>query len=135
MLTASSISSIAISRTMRFLRFRKMPTTLIAKSSAATPRYHDSETTPAPSLSFFSSDLLGLARVVLVGHRHQAHTVFPAHPDLARRVLRLRILAPAQRQGDRGDDGDQQDDARDLQREHVLGEGELAQRLDVVDAG
>src|SRR5512145_1671408 len=124
MLTASSISSIAISSTMRFLRFRKMPTTLIANSSAATPRYQDSETTPASPLLFFPSDLPGLARVVFVGHRHQAHPVLPSHPHLARRVLRLRILAAAQRQRDRGDDGHQQDHSRDLQREHVFGEGE-----------
>src|SRR5512137_595294 len=112
MLTASSISSIAIRSTMRFLRFRKMPTTLMANSSAPTPRYQDSETTPAPSLSFFLSDVLRLPRVLLGGHRHQADPIFPAHPDLARRVLRLRVLAAAQGQRDRRDDGHQQDHPR-----------------------
>jgi len=38
MLTASSISSIAISSTMRFLRLRKMPTIAIAKSIAPSTR-------------------------------------------------------------------------------------------------
>jgi hypothetical protein len=36
--TASSISSIAISSTMRLRRLRKMPTTLMAKSSAPSTR-------------------------------------------------------------------------------------------------
>ena len=38
MFTASSISSIAISRMITFLRFRKMPTTLMANRIAPSTR-------------------------------------------------------------------------------------------------
>src|SRR5438034_4422681 len=43
MLTASSISSIAISRMMTFLRLRKIPTMLIANSTAPRTRKCDSD--------------------------------------------------------------------------------------------
>src|SRR5215470_13022591 len=114
-LTASNINSIAISSTIRFFRLRKMPTTLIAKRSAPTPRYQDSETISPPLL------LLGACNRPLTSrgidrHRDQAQTLFAAHLGLLGGTLKFGVLAPPQRERDRRDDGDQQDRPRDLQR-------------------
>src|SRR5258706_146822 len=49
-LTASSISSIAISRTMTFLRLRKIPTMLIANSTAPRIRKCESDSKQHPPL-------------------------------------------------------------------------------------
>src|SRR4249920_1315265 len=107
MLTASSISSIAISRMMTFLRLRNIPTMLIANSTAPRIRKCDSESrAPSPS-----SSVLLLRR-----HRYQAHALAPPDGDLPRRVLVLGVLAFPQGERDRDDDRDQQQDRRELER-------------------
>src|SRR5215831_7993974 len=133
MLTARSINSIAISSTIRFLRFRKIPTTLIANSRAPTPRYQDKETIAALLLALVRTGNRALSSGGVDRHRDQAHPVLTPHLDLLRRILLLAVLAPTQRERDRCDDRDQQDAARDLQRINVVGEGEAAERFDIDD--
>src|SRR5215467_13365794 len=111
MLTASSISSIAISRMMTFLRLRKIPTMLIANSTAPRIRKCDSESR-APSLV--------VSVLLLRGHRHQAHALAAPHCDLPRRVLVFRVLALSQRERDRDDDRDQQQNRGELERIRVV---------------
>src|SRR5437879_12218784 len=76
MLTASSISSIAISRMMTFLRLRKIPTMLIANSTAPRMRKCDSD---GKVCLFF----------VLGRHRNQAHALAAPAGDLPYRVREL----------------------------------------------
>src|SRR6266536_2108336 len=94
MLTASSISSIAISRMMTFLRLRKIPTMLIANSTA--PRIRKCESDSKVCLFF-----------LFRRHRNQAHALAAFHRGLLRRVLILGVLALPQRERDRHDDGHQ----------------------------
>src|SRR5262245_25636807 len=122
MLTASSISSIAISRMMTFLRLRKMPTMLIANSTAPRIRKCDSE---GRATSLVSSVLL------LRRHRHQAHALAAPYGDLPRRVLVFRVLALPQRERDRDDDRDQQQRRRELERIRVVRIQEAPQLLGV----
>src|SRR4051794_13811822 len=105
MLTASSISSIAISSTIRLRRLRKMPTTLIANRIA--PRTRKWERVRVTSLS-------------LRGHRDQAHPVLATRPHLLFGRLVAAVLAAAQRERDGGDDRHQQDHRGDLERVGVL---------------
>src|SRR4249920_930477 len=109
MLTASSISSIAISRMMTFLRLRKMPTTLIAKSSAPSTRKCASVSNVSP----LSPSPVLLA--VFGRHRHDPDAILALDRHLLRRVLVPRVLALAHGEGDRGDDRHQQDHRRQLE--------------------
>src|SRR5918993_813392 len=128
MLTASNISSIAISSTIRFFRFRKMPTTLIANNSAPTPRYQDSDTTTFPlCLSAFC-----LPCSIFRRHRDQPDAIAAPYLGLLRRVLPLRVLAPTQRQRNGGDNRHQQDDTCDLQRKNIFGKREHSERPSVI---
>src|SRR5690348_382045 len=110
MLTASSISSIAMSRMITFLRLRKMPTMLIANSTAPRIRKCDSES--KPRLPFFVLQLV----VLLRRHRNQPDPVAALHGGLPARILVFRVLAFPQRQGDRDDDRDQKQHRRELER-------------------
>src|SRR5437870_5056093 len=134
--TASSISSIAISSTIRFFRFRKMPITAIANSSAPTPRYAGNETIallpPAPAASAAAAvhgSLAGLGR-----HPDDPEPIGPADRHLIGRILVSGVLALAQGQRDGRDDSHQQHGARDLQRQQVFGEREPPQRRRVAAA-
>src|SRR3954471_2667973 len=97
-LTASSISSIAISSTMMLRRLRKMPTTLIAKRTA--PRTRKCESVRGARL---------MRLVLLRGHGDQPHPVGAPDARLLGGVLRAAVLAPAQGQRDGGDNRHQQD--------------------------
>src|SRR3954466_13200369 len=110
--TASSISSIAISSTMMLRRLRKMPTTLMAKRTA--PSIRKCESVSGAKVMPVTMSLL------LRWHGNEAHAVSPFYPALRRRILRVAVLAPPQRQRDRGDDRDKQDDGGNLERIHVL---------------
>src|SRR5438093_3187968 len=109
MLTASSISSIAMSRMMTFLRFRKIPTMLIANSTAPRVRKCDSESKQRPPF-------LPRLVVLLRRHRDQPDPVGALHRGLPARVLVLRVLAFSQGERDRHDDRDQQQHRRQLDR-------------------
>src|SRR5467141_1619062 len=98
MLTASSISSIAISRMMTFLRLRKIPTMLIANSTA--PRIRKCDSDSKQRLPFQLQLVVFLRR-----HRNQPHPVAAPDSDLPDRVLVFRVLALSERQRDRDDDG------------------------------
>src|SRR5260370_16911355 len=78
-LTASSISSIAIRRMMTFLRLRKIPTMLIANSTA--PRIRKCESDSKVRLFF-----------LLRRHRHQPHPAAAPDGDLPGRVLSFGLL-------------------------------------------
>src|SRR5437667_7588910 len=108
MLTASSISSIAISRMMTFLRLRKIPTMLIANSTAPRTRKCDSD---SKVCLFF----------LFRRHRNQAYPVAAPDGDLPGRVLVFRVLALSERQRDRDDNGHQQEDRRELEGIGVVG--------------
>src|ERR1051326_1573092 len=107
-LTASSISSIAISSTIRLRRLRKMPTTLIANRIA-------------PSTRKWLSDRLMPRSFLLRRHGDEAHALLAARPDLLGGRLVARVLAPAQGERDGGDDRHQQDHRGDLERVAVVG--------------
>src|SRR5258708_10891220 len=107
-LTASSISSIAIKRMMTFLRLRKIPTMLIANSTA--PRIRKCESDSKVRLFF-----------LLRRHRNQPHPVAAPDGDLPGRALVLRVLALSERQRDRNDDGHQKQHRRELERIGVVG--------------
>src|SRR6266581_3711498 len=94
-LTASSISSIAINRMMTFLRLRKIPTMLIANSTA--PRIRKCESNSKVCLFF-----------LLRRHRNQPHPVAALDGGLPGRVLVLRVLALSECQRDRDDNGHQE---------------------------
>src|SRR5713226_6454677 len=103
MLTASSISSIAIRRMMTFLRLRKIPTMLIANSTAPRMRKCDSD---SKVRLFF----------LLRRHRNQAHAIAAPDGGLPGRVLVLGVLAFPQRERDRHDDGHQEQHRGQLER-------------------
>src|SRR4051812_20344249 len=117
--TASSISSIAISRTMMLRRLRKMPTTLIAKRIAPRTRKWESVRVTRGAVS--SGSLL------FRRHGNEPHAVLAARAHLLRRVLVARVLALAQRERDGGDDGHQQHHCGDLERIRVVGIEQLAE--------
>src|SRR6476660_7755384 len=102
-LTASSISSIAISRMMTFLRLRKIPKMLIANSTAPRIRKCDSDS----KVCLF---------LLLRRHRNQAPAFAALDGDLPGRVLVLGGLALPERQRDRDDDGHQQQHRRELEQ-------------------
>src|SRR5258706_9049243 len=112
MFTARSISSIAMSRMMTFLRLRKIPTMLIANSTAPRIRKCDSES--KQRLPFL------LLVVLLRRHRDQPHPVAALHGGLPGRVLVLGVLAFPERERDRHDDRDQQQHGRELERVRVV---------------
>src|SRR5713101_7246410 len=101
-LTASSISSIAIRRMMTFLRLRKIPTMLIANSTA--PRMRKCESDSKVCLFF-----------LLRRHRNQPDALAAFHDGLLCRVLVLGVLAFPQGERDRHDDGHQQQHRRELE--------------------
>src|SRR6266571_4974721 len=107
-LTASSISSIAIKRMMTFLRLRKIPTMLIANSTA--PRMRKCESDSKVCLFF-----------LFRRHRNQPHPVAALDGDLPRRVLILGVLALSERQRDRDDNGDEQQHSCQLERIGIVG--------------
>src|SRR6266481_8681277 len=107
-LTASSISSIAIKRMMTFLRLRKIPTMLIANSTA--PRTRKCESDSKVRLFF-----------LLRRHRNQPHAIAAPDGDLPGRVLVFRVLALSERQRDRDDDGHQQQHRGELEGIGVVG--------------
>src|SRR6266513_5106104 len=111
-LTASSISSIAIKRMMTFLRLRKIPTMLIANSTAPRIRKCDSDSAPP---------ILAALVVFLRRHRNQPHAVAAPDGDLPRRVLVFRILALPESQRDRDHDGHQKQHRRELEWIGVVG--------------
>src|SRR5256885_12893611 len=108
MLTASSISSIAISRMMTFWRLKKIPTMLIANSTAPRTRKCDSD---SKVCLFF----------LFRRHRNQASPVAALDGDLPDRVLVFRVLALSERQRDRDDNGHQQQHRRELEGIGVVG--------------
>src|SRR6266481_639051 len=118
MLTASSISSIAISRMMTFLRLRKIPTMLIANSTAPRTRKCDSD---GKVCLFF----------LLRRHRNQAHALAAPDGDLPGRVLVLGVLALPERERDRNDDRHQEQHRRELERIRVVGVEQAPERLGV----
>src|SRR5713101_5696278 len=108
MLTASSISSIAISRMMTFFRLRKIPTTLIANSTA--PRMRKCESDSKVCLFF-----------LFRRHRNQAHAIAAPDGRLPGRVLVPGVLAFPQRERYRHDDGHQEQHRRELERIGEIG--------------
>src|SRR5882672_5598290 len=124
MFTASSISSIAMSRMMTFLRFRKIPTMLIANSTAPSVRKCDSES--KRRLPF----LLQLV-VLLRQHRDQPHPARALHRGLPGRVLVLRVLAFSQGERDRHDDRHEQQYRRQLDRVGIVRVQEAPELLGV----
>src|SRR5213078_3984626 len=106
MLTASSISSIAISRMMTFLRLRKIPTMLIANSTA--PRIRKCDSDGKQRLPSCAASVVFLRR-----HRHQPHAIAAPDRDLPGRVLVLRVLALPEGERDRHDDRNQQQGSRE----------------------
>src|SRR6185436_15546233 len=111
-LTASSISSIAISSTMMLRRLRKMPTTLIAKRIAPRIRKCDSVSGAKPMPVVIS--------FLLRRHGDQPHPVGALGAGLRGGILRAAVLAPAQGERDRGNDRHQQDHRGDLEGVDVL---------------
>src|SRR3977135_674571 len=120
-LTASSISSIAIRRMMTFLRLRKIPTMLIANSTA--PRIRKCESDSKVRLFF-----------LLRRHRNQPHPVAAPDGDLPGRVLVLGVLALSERQRNRNDDGHQKQHRRELERIGVVGVEHPSELLGVARA-
>src|SRR5882672_10086109 len=125
MFTASSINSIAISRMMTFLRLRKIPTMLIANSTAPRIRKCDSESR-VPSLA--------CSVVLFRRHRHQPHALAAPDGNLPRRILVLRVLALPERERDRDHDRDQQQHGRELERVGVVGIEQAPELLGVAVA-
>src|SRR6266540_6295695 len=137
MLTASSISSIAISRMMTFLRLRKIPTMLIANSTAPRIRKCDSDSKSfLPWVSRIEDfDPHSLILLLFRRHRNQSHAFAAFHDDLLRRVLVLGVLAFPQRERDRDDDRHQEQHRRELERIRVVGIEQAPERLGVAVAG
>src|SRR5207247_9089493 len=122
MLTASSISSIAISLMLTFLRLRKSPTILTANSIAARTRKCD---TDSKVCLFF----------LFRRHRNQAYPVAAPDGDLPGRVLVFRVLALSERQRDRDDNGHQKQHRRELERIGVVCREHVPARPGVAGTG
>src|SRR4051812_34468045 len=97
MLTASSISSMAISRMITFLRFKKTPTMLIANSTAPRTRKCESDSKRTSLHRARRARAHRVERLLPFFRRHgdKPYTIAAPDQDLSGRVLVLRVLAPA----------------------------------------
>lgn len=138
-LTESSINSIDIRMTIRFFRFRKIPTMPIANKTAANIKKWDSVSKmppdysphvaakPATTLIFTSIASYAIRSVVnsilfLGRHLQEPYTILGLDENLLRRTDRFILTFLSQRQRNCRDNPDQQHDGRQFKGINVFSE-------------